>query len=76
MQICQVAKPNPIFLPPAGSLPSNVPRIHRQVFEYSGKEDPMEALISTEDQARKDQVPTANYDLKVIVSAYFYSKID
>lgn len=35
----------------------------------------MEALIITEDQARKDQIPIANYDLKVIVSAYFYSKI-
>lgn len=45
-------------------------------FEYSGKDDPVEALILTEDQARKDQIPTANYDLKVIVSAYFYSKIE
>lgn len=36
----------------------------------------MEALVLTEDQARKDQIPTANYDLKVIVSAYFYSKIE
>lgn len=34
----------------------------------------MEALIITEDQARKDQIPIANYDLKVIVSAYFIAK--
>lgn len=47
-----------------------------QVFAYSGKDDPVEALILTEDQARKDQILTTNYDLKVIVSAYFYSKIE
>lgn len=34
----------------------------------------MEALIITEDQARKYQIPIANYDLKVIVSAYFIAK--